>query len=74
MIYTGGRHYTPLEVIDELSGFVLPENAEVLVGHLSDPNLSGHITGFEEIEGIINFKLTSGHTVAVNRKERLLGY
>lgn len=73
IIYTNHRHYTPMQVVDELSQFVDPKNVEILVGHLCDPKLCEYITGFTENEGIIAFQISDGHMVEVKRKEMLLG-
>lgn len=73
LYYTNSKHFTPMQVVDDLSGFVTPENVEILVGHLSDPVLCEYITAFAEVEGVINFQIADGHMVAVNRKEMLIG-
>ena len=59
-ILTKYKVHTDLEVVDLFSEHVKPENLEVLVKHLTYPELAEHILSFTEIDGEIHFNLCNG--------------
>lgn len=59
-ILTNYKHYTDIQVVNMFSEHVRPENVEILVNHLSYPELAECILSFTEIDGFIHFNLGNG--------------
>ena len=60
-IKTKRKNYTTLEVVDLFSKHVRPENLEILVNHLTYPELSHYIVSFTEIDGDVCFNIGQGN-------------
>jgi hypothetical protein len=67
-IQTNKKVYTPLEVIDNFSHHVTPENVGVLVDHLTEPTLAPSIVSFLQINGNLYFNLGVGDLLKVIKK------
>ena len=71
-ILTNYETYTDAEVVDLFSEHIKPENLEVLVKHLTYPELAEHILSFTEIEGEVHFNLGNGEElIRVSKKESI---
>ncbi len=68
MIKTNKRNFTPTEIVDLFSGYVRPENLEILVAHLTYPELSECVIGFIEQDGDICFDVGDTALVRVRKK------
>lgn len=67
-ILTNYKTYTPEEVVDLFSEYVLPSNVEVLVNHLSIEELAEGILSFTEIDGDIHLNIGVGELIKITKK------
>lgn len=67
-ILTHKKVYTPMEVVDLFSEYVLPSNLEALVDHLTCEDLAPNIISFSQINDIIYFNLGIGDLLKVIKK------
>jgi len=70
-ILTGNISYSPLEVIDYFSEFVLGENLNTLVFNLSSPEIAEQITSFKEENGELLFKVRGKYEMFVIIKKTI---
>jgi hypothetical protein len=69
LILTNKKNYTPLEVVDLFSEYVSPHNVEILVDHLTYPELSLYVNSFTEMEGNLVLGLVGGDFISVKPKK-----
>lgn len=65
---THNKNYTPLGVVDLFSQYVSPRNVEILVNHLTYPELSVYVDSFTEVEGDLLLGLVNGDFISIKPK------
>ena len=65
---THNKNYTPIEVVDLFSQYVSPRNVEILVNHLTYPELSVCVDSFTEVEGDLLLGLVNGDFISIKLK------